>query len=221
MERDKEIENLFYVFTVPPKVTEISASGGNPGGGGHKDLGRKKRKYDWDEIYENSKNVSTPYEPRIPSNPFSYKVNIFNTNKMPSTGLNLSIKPIEPIKGISSQGIEPKLEKKSYFDTLESVLPKSGISSQEAFSKSSLNLKKEAVDGKSWKIFDESKGGAPLLRVDYEAHHGKPPAHLQYDKSFYTGRHGEEAFETFVDVFLKTKIPIKLFGKPKDGKDKN
>ena len=139
MERDKEIENLFYVFTVPPKVTEISASGGNSGGKEHRDLSGKKRKYDWDEIYENSKNVSTPYEPRIPSNPFSYKANIFDTNKMPSVGLNLPTKTIEPIKGIkgiSSQGIEPKLEKKSYFDTLESVLPKSGISSTPCEKKS-------------------------------------------------------------------------------------
>ncbi|MFH0752343.1 MAG: hypothetical protein V1914_01970 [archaeon] len=55
-------------------------------------------------------------------------------------------------------------------------------------------------------IFSEN-GGAPLMRLDFEDHHGMPKNHLQYGEHDYTGRHGNEAAEIFASVFVSnTKI---------------
>jgi hypothetical protein len=68
---------------------------------------------------------------------------------------------------------------------------------------------------KSYKIFESSKpisapeigssgprykSSAPLVRLDLEGHHGKPPQHIQFGKGEYTGREGSEAVEIFKHI---------------------
>ncbi|MBI4447913.1 hypothetical protein HY643_02950 [Candidatus Woesearchaeota archaeon] len=80
--------------------------------------------------------------------------------------------------------------------------------SSSGISISGPSLKLE-VTKKSFKIFDEEKGGAPLARIDIEAHDGKPANHLQHGLSDYFDRHGDEAYDIIGEVFrLKTIIKM-------------
>ncbi len=61
---------------------------------------------------------------------------------------------------------------------------------------------------RGFKIFDESKGGAPLIRLDYLPHGSKPPMHIQYGESHEdSGRSGKEAAELLAKILeLNKKI---------------
>ena len=56
----------------------------------------------------------------------------------------------------------------------------------------------------------------PLMRVDRNAHHGKPENHLQYGHSFYTERSGTETYELLTEVFRLSKANINLVKNKKD-----
>ena len=65
----------------------------------------------------------------------------------------------------------------------------------------SYNLYLSATES-SYKIFDSEKGGAPLIRLDLNPHHGMPSKHLQFGEDFYTDRKGEEAVEIFSQILI-------------------
>lgn len=58
---------------------------------------------------------------------------------------------------------------------------------------------------KGYKIFDSNNGGAPLMRLDFDSHHGLPKNHLQHGEHDYFGRSGKEALEIFTEMYLKNK----------------
>lgn len=60
------------------------------------------------------------------------------------------------------------------------------------------------------------EGGSPLLRVDRNAHDGKPENHLQFGFGTYTGRHGEEAYDIFAEVFRFSKHNINIGGEERE-----
>ena len=64
---------------------------------------------------------------------------------------------------------------------------------------------------KSIKISEEG-GGAPLVRMDYRAHHGKEPMHLQYGPDIDAKRTGNEAADIIAEIIQKTKKSFKLPG---------
>ena|SRR3989344_1671024 len=60
---------------------------------------------------------------------------------------------------------------------------------------------------RGFKIFEDSKGGAPLMRLDYPSLHGLPEKHIQYGEKDYTGRNGDEAADLLAEILrLNTKI---------------
>ncbi|MFH1210780.1 MAG: hypothetical protein V1645_02575 [archaeon] len=50
----------------------------------------------------------------------------------------------------------------------------------------------------------------PLMRIDRHAHDGLPDNHLQFGRGDYTGRHGNEAYDIYAQVFKETKRPIEF-----------
>ncbi len=48
----------------------------------------------------------------------------------------------------------------------------------------------------------------PIMRLDRKPHHGLPDNHLQFGRSDYTGRNGNEAYDIYVQIFKETKRPI-------------
>tara|TARA_Y100000310_G_scaffold193198_1_gene193167 strand:+ start:381 stop:845 length:465 start_codon:yes stop_codon:yes gene_type:complete len=67
------------------------------------------------------------------------------------------------------------------------------------------------VSPNTTRLFMEGNS-TPVMRVDRNAHHGKPADHLQYGDGLYTGRNGNEAYDILGEIFrLNPQMSLTLF----------
>ncbi|RME55288.1 hypothetical protein D6777_00975 [Candidatus Woesearchaeota archaeon] len=64
------------------------------------------------------------------------------------------------------------------------------------------------ISPRSFKIRED--GHPPLIRIDRLAHHGLPENHLQYGDNTYTGRHDDEAYDIFGEIFKNAGDKFKM-----------